>query len=141
MAEAWARDLRGDGTAETVIERRLRGSDAVLGAAPALIVPFVRTRGAHDYPDEERASAEREMFLLSGGAAIQNLLLALHAQGAASCWISSTLFCKEETRAALGLGDEWIPLGAVAAGPMPEGTPPPRPLLDVTEHLRFDAPG
>jgi coenzyme F420-0:L-glutamate ligase / coenzyme F420-1:gamma-L-glutamate ligase len=141
MAEAWARDLRGDGTPETVIERRLRKSDAVLAVAPALIVPFVRTRGAHAYPDQERASAEREMFLLSGGAAIQNLLLALHAQGTASCWISSTLFCKEETQAALGLDDEWIPLGAVAAGPMPSGTPPPRPPLDVTEHLRFDAPG
>ncbi len=42
------------------------------------------------------------MFLLSGGAAIQSLLLALHAQGLASCWISSTLFCQEETRAVLG---------------------------------------
>jgi coenzyme F420-0:L-glutamate ligase/coenzyme F420-1:gamma-L-glutamate ligase len=137
MADAWIRDLRSDGTPEPVIERRLRASDAILAEAPALIVPFVRTRGAHAYPDEERASAEHEMFLLSGGAAIQNLLLALHAQHTASCWISSTLFCKDETRAALDLDVEWIPLGAVAAGPMPSGTPPPRPPLDVAEHLRF----
>jgi coenzyme F420-0:L-glutamate ligase/coenzyme F420-1:gamma-L-glutamate ligase len=75
------------------------------------------------------------MFLLSGGAAIQNLLLALHAQGVASCWVSSTLFCKDETRAALGLGDEWIPLGIVAAGRMPDGMPPPRPALPVEDHL------
>lgn len=135
MAEAWAADLRGDATAEHVIERRLRASDALLGEAPVLIVPAVRLRGAHSYPDEERASAEREMFLLSGGAAIQNLLLALHAQGLASCWVSSTLFCKEETRDALGLDDEWIPLGSVAVGPMPEGGPPPRPLMPVAEHL------
>ena len=84
-------DLRGDGTPEEVIERRIARSDAVLGAAPTLIVPFVRFDGAHPYPDEERAGAEREMFLLAGGAAIQTLLLALHAQGVASCWISSTL--------------------------------------------------
>ena len=138
MASAWTADLHGDGTPEHVVDRRLRKSDALLGQAPVLIVPAVRMRGAHSYPDEERGSAEREMFLLSGGAAIQNLLLGLHAQGVASCWVSSTLFCKEETREALGLDDEWIPLGSVAAGPMPEGTPPPRPGLPIDEHLWFD---
>ena len=76
------------------------------------------------------------MFMLSGGAAIQNLMLALYAQGLASCWVSSTLFCKEETRTALGLGQEWIPLGSVAVGPPPSGAgPPPRPALDVSEYL------
>jgi coenzyme F420-0:L-glutamate ligase/coenzyme F420-1:gamma-L-glutamate ligase len=137
IAEAWRADLRGDGTPGTTIERRLGRSDAVLGAAPMLIVPWVRFTGAHPYPDEERARAEREMFLLSGGAAIQNLLLALHAQGLASAWISSTLFCQEETRAALGVGDAWHALGTVAVGPPPEGEPPPRPALDVSRHLRF----
>jgi dehydro coenzyme F420 reductase / coenzyme F420-0:L-glutamate ligase / coenzyme F420-1:gamma-L-glutamate ligase len=137
MATAWRADLEDDGTPTHVIERRLAKSDALLGAAPAIVVPCVRIRGAHAYPDEERANAEREMFLLSGGAAIQNLLLALHAQGVASCWVSSTLFCKEETREALGLDEEWIPLGSVAAGPMPDHLPPGRPPLPVGEHLRF----
>jgi coenzyme F420-0:L-glutamate ligase/coenzyme F420-1:gamma-L-glutamate ligase len=76
------------------------------------------------------------MFLLSGGAAIQNLMLALHAQGLASCWVSSTLFCKEETREALGLEAEWIPLGTVAAGPPPAEGPSPRPPLDPGAFLR-----
>src|SRR5947207_10978110 len=134
MRQAWDADLRRDGTEEAVIRRRLRKSDALLGEAPVLVVPFVRLNGAHRYPDAERASAEREMFLLSGGAAIQSLMLALHAEGLASCWVSSTLFCKEETRAALELGDEWIPLRSVAVGPPPAGAPtPPRPALDVSE--------
>jgi len=137
IAEAWRADLRGDGTDEATIERRIGRSDAVLGAAPALIVPFVRFRGAHPYPDDERAEAERQMFLLSGGAAIQSLLLALHAQALASCWISSSLFCQEESRAALGVGDEWWALGTVAAGPMPPGAAPPRPDLDLAAHLRY----
>ncbi|HEU4527865.1 MAG TPA: coenzyme F420-0:L-glutamate ligase [Actinomycetota bacterium] len=137
IAEAWRADLRSDGTPEATIERRIARSDAVLGAAPLLIVPWVRFAGAHPYPDDERAGAEREMFLLAGGAAIQNLLLALHAQGLASAWISSTLFCQQETRAALGVADEWYALGTVAVGPPPEGEPPPRPRLDVTEHVRF----
>jgi coenzyme F420-0:L-glutamate ligase/coenzyme F420-1:gamma-L-glutamate ligase len=137
MAQAWRDDLARDGVSEDVIVRRIDRSDAVLGTAPVLIVPWIRFRGAHRYPDEERAHAEQEMFLLSGGAAIQSLLLALHAQGIASCWISSTLFCQEETRAVLSMDDEWFALGAVAAGPMPAGTPPPRPVLDLGEHLRF----
>ena len=136
MAEAWREDLRRDGAPAATIERRLAASDAVLGAAPVLVVPFVRFAGSHAYPDEERSAAEREMFLLSGGAAIQNLLLAFHAQGSASCWISSTLFCQEETRAALGVGDEWHALGVVAAGPMPAGAASPRPPLDIAEYLR-----
>ena len=132
IAEAWRADLRADGTPEEVIARRIGRSDEVLGAAPVLIVPWVRFRGSHPYADEERAGAEREMFMLSGGAAIQNLLLALHAQGLASCWISSTLFCQQETRAVLGADDEWYALGTVACGPMPEGgASRPRPPIDV----------
>jgi coenzyme F420-0:L-glutamate ligase/coenzyme F420-1:gamma-L-glutamate ligase len=139
IAAAWRADLESDGTPEDVIARRLSRSDAVLGAAPTLIVPFVRFDGAHPYPDAERAGAEREMFLLAGGAAIQTLLLALHDQGYASCWISSTLFCQEETRAALGLDEGWYALGTVACGPMPEGgASRPRPQIDPSAFLRFD---
>ncbi len=135
MAGAWRRDLASDGVPRDAIEKRLAASDAVLGGAPVLIVPAVRFSGSHEYPDAERAEAERQMFLLSGGAGVQNLLLALHAQGVASCWISSTLFCKEETIEALGLGDEWIPIGAVAAGTPPPGSPQPRPQLNLEQHL------
>ena len=138
IAEAWRTDLVGDGIPEATIERRLRRSDAVLGAAPVLIVPWVRFEGAHPYPDAERSDAERTMFLLAGGAAIQNLLLALHAQSIASCWISSTLFCQEEARAALGMEEGWFALGTVAAGPMPTGAASPRPPLDLSLHLRAE---
>jgi coenzyme F420-0:L-glutamate ligase/coenzyme F420-1:gamma-L-glutamate ligase len=138
IADAWRTDLRGDGTPEETIERRIARSDAVLGQAPTLIVPFVRFAGAHPYDDDERAGAEREMFLLSGGAAIQNLLLALHARSVASCWISSTLFCQEETRATLGVDDEWHALGTVACGPMPTGgASRPRPSVDLRDFLRW----
>jgi coenzyme F420-0:L-glutamate ligase/coenzyme F420-1:gamma-L-glutamate ligase len=138
IAAAWRADLEGDDTPEDVIVRRLARSDAVLGEAPTLIVPFVRFDGAHPYPDAERAGAEREMFLLAGGAAIQTLLLALHDQGFGSCWISSTLFCQEETRAVLGLDDGWHALGTVACGPMPEGgASRPRPPIELSDFLRW----
>jgi coenzyme F420-0:L-glutamate ligase/coenzyme F420-1:gamma-L-glutamate ligase len=135
IARAWRADLEADGTPETTIRRRLARSDAVLGTAPLLVVPWVRFDGAHPYPDHERADAERVMFLLSGGAAIQNLMLALHAQGLASCWISSTLFCQQESREALGMDEGWFALGTVAVGRMPAGAASPRPPLDLSEHL------
>jgi coenzyme F420-0:L-glutamate ligase/coenzyme F420-1:gamma-L-glutamate ligase len=137
MAAAWTADLEGDGTPGEVIARRLAGSDRLLGDAPILVVPSIRLAGAHRYPDPKRAAAEREMFLLSGGAAIQNLMLALHAQGLASCWVSSTLFCQDETREALGLPGEWFPLGTIALGRPPAGDPPTeRPALDVSRFVR-----
>ena len=135
MASAWRADLAGDGTPAEVIDRRLARSDAVLGAAPVLIVPWLSLEGSHRYPDGERAGAERDMFLLSGGAAIQTLLLALSAQGVASCWISSSIFCREEAREVLGVGDEWIALGTVACGPPPLGRPSPRPPIDLDDVL------
>jgi coenzyme F420-0:L-glutamate ligase/coenzyme F420-1:gamma-L-glutamate ligase len=138
MAEAWRADLRGDGVDEDVIARRIARSDDVLGRAPVLIVPWLTFGGAHGYPDAERSHAEREMFLLSGGAAIQTLLLALHAQGLASCWISSALFCQEEARSALGVGDDWFALGTVACGPPPAGGgPPPRSAIELGDVAEF----
>ena len=138
LAEAWRGDLRRDGTPEDVIAGRIARSDAVLAAAPVLIVPWVRLLGSHPYADAERAQAEREMFLLSGGAAIQNLLLGLHAQALASCWISSTLFCQQETRAVLGMDEEWFALGTVACGRMPDvGNPGTRPPFDLDEFLSW----
>lgn len=136
MAEAWRADMRRDGASEETIARRLARNEAVLGSAPALIVPWLRFAGSHAYEDAERRHAEQEMYLLSAGAAIQNLLLALHAQGLASAWISSTLFCQEETREALGMGDEWFALGTVAVGRMPAGAAAPRPPLELDEFLR-----
>jgi coenzyme F420-0:L-glutamate ligase/coenzyme F420-1:gamma-L-glutamate ligase len=137
MGAAWARDLEADGVAPSVIERRRARSDALLGAAPALAIPSLSVATSDDYPDQRRSEAEQEMFLLATGAAVQNFMLALHAQGFASCWVSSTLFCKEETRAALGLGSEWLPMGAIAAGLFPPGDPPSRPPLDPDVYLRI----
>lgn len=136
MAEAWLRDLRGDGLPEDRIRRRLDRSDALLGTAPVLAIPALTMANADDYPDERRREAEREMFLLATGAMVQSFLLALHAQGHGGAWVSSTLFCKDEAREALGLEPEWLPMGSVACGPV-EGDPPPRPPIDPASHLRF----
>ncbi|WP_040837523.1 coenzyme F420-0:L-glutamate ligase [Nocardia brevicatena] len=127
MAEKWRTDLLGDGLTADRVERRIaRGR--ILFDAPEVIIPFCVPDGAHDYPDERRRAAERTMFTVAVGAAVQGLLVALATEGLGSCWIGSTIFAPEVTREVLGLEPDWSPLGAVAIGhPMEELTPrPPR---------------
>jgi len=128
MREAWAADLRGDGFSEESIQRRLRRGD-VLRRAPYLIVPCLVSDGAHPYPDPRRAAAEHAMFLLAMGAGIENLLVALAAEGLGSAWVSSTLFCQDVVRRELDLPADWEPMGTIAVGHA-AGPPPERPQRD-----------
>ncbi|MGA5824207.1 coenzyme F420-0:L-glutamate ligase [Kitasatospora sp. NPDC094028] len=116
MLAAWQRDLRElDGWDDARIARRTARGD-VLRDAPYLVVPCLVMDGSHDYPDARRAAAEREMFTVAVGAAVQNLLVALTGEGYGSAWVSSTMFCRDTVREALDLPDGWDPMGAVAVG-------------------------
>jgi coenzyme F420-0:L-glutamate ligase / coenzyme F420-1:gamma-L-glutamate ligase len=129
MLAAWIADLRGDGFTEQQIARRVRRGEP-LRRAPLLIVPCLDAEAAHRYPDDRRNAAEREMFVVAMGAAVQNLLVALAVEGLGSCWVSSTMFCRPVVTNSLGLPEAWEPMGAVgvghAAAPAP-GRPPRDP--------------
>jgi coenzyme F420-0:L-glutamate ligase/coenzyme F420-1:gamma-L-glutamate ligase len=133
MLAAWTADLRADGFTPEQIARRVRRGD-VLRRAPLIIVPCLAADAAHAYPDQRRAASERTMFVVSMGAAVQNLLVALAIEGLGSCWVSSTLFCPEVARAAIGLPPGWEPMGAVGVG-HPAAEPPPRPPRDPERYL------
>ena len=135
MLAAWVADLRGDGFTEEQIARRVRRGEP-LRRAPLIIVPCLVTDAAHTYPDPRRNAAEREMFVVAAGAAVENLLVALAVEGLGSCWVSSTMFCRPVARAALGLPDGWDPMGAVGVGhaAAPAKDRPPR---DPGDFLRL----
>jgi coenzyme F420-0:L-glutamate ligase/coenzyme F420-1:gamma-L-glutamate ligase len=133
MLAAWVADLSSDGFTDDQIARRTRRGEP-LRRAPVIIVPCLVTQAAHQYPDERRAAAERAMFLVSMGAGVQNLLVALAVEGLGSCWVSSALFCGPVAAAALDLPPGWEPMGAVGVGHA--ATPPgPRPDRDPDQAI------
>ncbi|WP_042372286.1 coenzyme F420-0:L-glutamate ligase [Streptacidiphilus neutrinimicus] len=134
MLAAWNRDLvELDGWDAERVTRRVRRGD-VLRNAPCLVVPCMVMDGSHDYPDARRAAAEREMFVVAMGAAVENLLVTLAGEGLGSAWVSSTMFCRETVREVLELPAEWDPMGAVAIG-TPAAPAPARPPRDPEAFL------
>nr|WP_239028434.1 coenzyme F420-0:L-glutamate ligase [Pseudonocardia acidicola] len=133
MRERWRTDLAADGRPTDEIERRLARGD-LLRRAPELVLAFRTGDGAQDYPDATRRAAERDMFTVAGGAAVQSLLVALAAEGLASCWVGSTIFAPEVVQTELGLPGDWQPLGAIAVG-VPAEPLAPRPPRDPATGL------
>lgn len=135
MEEQWRADLLADGRSTAQIDQRIaRG--ALLHRAPVLIAPFLVREAAHRYPDERRSRAEERMFTVAAGAAIQNLLLALHGEGLGAAWISSSIFCPDVAATALGVEPHWEALGLIAVG-YPLWPPKPRPEIDIATVTHF----
>jgi nitroreductase len=55
-------------------------------------------------------------YLLSTAAALENFLLAAHAQGLGTCWLTIAVVCGEDLKKHLGLADDRELLGGVAIG-------------------------
>jgi F420 biosynthesis protein FbiB-like protein len=88
------------------------------------------------YPDARRQAAERLMAVQSVAMAVQNLLLAAHAEGLGACWMCAPLFCPDAVRSALSLPEDWEPQALVTLG-YPGGpgkVPVRRPLADLVRH-------
>ncbi|MFI7104035.1 coenzyme F420-0:L-glutamate ligase [Streptomyces sp. NPDC050161] len=133
MRDAWIADLRADGFSDESVAKRVRRGD-VLRQAPYLAVPCLVADGAHTYPDARRNAAEREMFVVAGGAGIQNFLVALAGERLGSAWVSSTMFCRDVVREVLELPAHWDPMGAVAIG-HPAAAPKERPARDGADFV------
>jgi coenzyme F420-0:L-glutamate ligase / coenzyme F420-1:gamma-L-glutamate ligase len=133
MLAAWVSDLRADGFTQEQIARRTKRGEP-LRRAPLIIVPALVSDAAHAYPDKRRAAAERAMFLVSMGAGVQNLLVALAVEGLGSCWVSSTLFCGPVAAAALDLPPGWEPMGAIGVGHAAT-TSSPHPPRDISQFI------
>jgi len=86
---------------------------------------------------------EHNLYRHATAAALQNFLLAAHARGLGTCWLSSVAACQEEIKTLLKISDDKEILDGVALGyPKPDSPlnsyPRTRlPVKDITKWLGF----
>lgn len=95
MAGTWRAQLAHDSQDAAEIERRVRNSVDRLVTPPLLLLLCRYLGDAHRYPDPDRQAAEATMATQSLGAAAQNLLLSLFAEGLDAGWMCAPLFCPD----------------------------------------------
>ncbi len=116
MAASWREQLTLDDQPSEVVELRLAKSRERMLSASLLILPCLYLDDLDVYPDAERQEAERLMAIQSIGAAIQNLLLSLYADGLDAGWMCAPLFCPDIVRKTLGLDTSLIPHAMLPVG-------------------------
>ena len=136
MADAWRADLERARESVHTIDRLLKRSYAQVTEAPALLLACLSLDEARRWPDKPRRLAERDMFVQSLGAALQNLLLAAADYGLAGYLKGAPFFCPDAVREALDLPPDWDPAFLVLLGyPDKRSEQPPRPPLAADDHL------
>lgn len=126
-------DRLADGDPPDVVERDAARSYARITGGPVVIVVCLTMVEMDRYPDARRKKAEYLMAAQSVAMAVQNLLLAAHAEGLGACWMCAPLFCADAVRAALELPDDWDAQALITLGfPADNGKPGTRkPLAEV----------
>jgi coenzyme F420-0:L-glutamate ligase/coenzyme F420-1:gamma-L-glutamate ligase len=109
-------DLERDGLPPEVIERDVARSYARITGAPVVILVALTLADMDVYPDPQRSQAEWTMAVQSVAMAVQNLLLAAHAEGLGACWMCAPLFCPDAVKAALDLPEGWQPQALITLG-------------------------
>jgi F420 biosynthesis protein FbiB-like protein len=116
MAATWEEQLNLDRQEAAIVHIRLAKSRERLLTAPVLIVPCLYLADLDVYPDGDRQAAETTMAIQSIGAAIQNLLLSIYANGLDGGWMCAPLFCPEVVRETLELDTRLIPHALIPVG-------------------------
>lgn len=124
MGERLQADRLADGDPAEAVAADAAKSYARITQAPVVVVVCLTLAEMDAYPDARRAAAERTMAVQSVAMAVQNLLLAAHADGLGACWMCAPLFCQDTVCRALDLPADWeaqalITLGYPASGGKP----------------------
>lgn len=136
MSDAWRSDLDDAGTSIHDVDRLLRRSRAQIEDAPVLLIACLVHDEAKEWPDERRRSGERDMFVQSLGAALQNILLAAEERGLVGYLKGAPLFCSQAVAEAADLPEGWEPTFLVLLGYPPDGyVSEPRPPIDIDDYL------
>ncbi len=109
-------DLERDGLPPEAVEKDVARSYARITGAPVVILVALTLVDMDVYPDPRRSQAEWTMAVQSVAMAVQNLLLAAHAEGLGACWMCAPLFCPDAVKAVLHLPRDWQPQALVTLG-------------------------
>lgn len=109
-------DLSADGIPTEKIDEDCARSKNRIVSAPALLLLCLSMADMDVYPDEQRAQAEYLMAVQSVAMAGQNLMLAAHEAGLASCWLCAPLFCTKIVQECLNLPSDWQAQGLITLG-------------------------
>lgn len=133
MGERLRADRLADGDSSERVEVDVARSRARITSAPVAILACLTMTDMDQYSDARRGSAERSMAIQSTATAIENFLLAAHAQGLAACWMCAPLFAPDAARDALALPADWEPQTLITLGYPAE---PPKPKSVATLNSR-----
>jgi coenzyme F420-0:L-glutamate ligase/coenzyme F420-1:gamma-L-glutamate ligase len=133
MGAAFRRDLVKDGETAETIELVVNESIERFSTAPILILVCLSMDTMDVYSDERRQRTEFVMGVQSVAAAVQNILLAAHAEELGACWFCAPLFCQGLVQETLNIPSEVYPQVLVALGEPAELplTPPRRRFEDI----------
>jgi F420 biosynthesis protein FbiB-like protein len=135
MGKKLRADLAADGVPGEAIDNDVNRSYGRITGAPALVLVCLTVQDMDIYPDQRRQNNEWLMAVQSAAMAGQNLMLAAHAQGLATCWLCGPLFSPEVVRKALKLPADWQPQGLVTLGYAAEA--PQKDRRPVAEVVQF----
>jgi coenzyme F420-0:L-glutamate ligase/coenzyme F420-1:gamma-L-glutamate ligase len=136
MGDAWRKEMEEAERPVREIASLIENSREQLTGAPALLLACLLMEGARGWPDKARRQAERDMFVQSLGAALQNILLGAEERGLTGYLKGAPLFCAEAVTATLRLPPGWEPAFLVLLGYRQPGfEPPPRAPIETAEFM------
>lgn len=120
VADAMGAKLRedrlADGDLASVVEADVLRSKSRIADAPVVIFVFMTMEEMDVYPDSRRQKAEQVMAIQGTAMAMQNLLLAAHAEGLGACLMCAPLFCPEVIARTLATPANWNPQALITIG-------------------------
>ena len=138
LASSWDADLNLEGVST---EKRVRLTGTSIERftnAPIVIIVCLTRENMNRYPDKRRQKIEHIMAIQGVAAAIENMLLAVHAEGLGSCWFCAPLFCQNTVRKVLKIPSFIEPQALITIGyPAERLAPPKRKTVEEIAYRNF----
>ena len=125
MVKVWEKDLLKDGLPKKDIKKLTENSIYRIKNSSIVIIVCLCLEDIDVYADTKRNHTEYLMAVQSVAASIENLLLAIHAEGLGACWRCAPLFCPVIVKEVLNLPKNLEPQALIEIGYIKNNFPQP----------------